>query len=83
MPRLIYQLVDNSDRPANNLQNRIQTSKARISKDNTRHKIFDSSYYFFVFLRCLVIGGNGGLLSTSRCLREFEILLIFVAVDSL
>ena len=37
----------------------------------------------FVFLGCLVFGGGGGLLSTSRRLGELEILLVLLAMDSL
>ena len=44
--------------------------------------IFES-LFSFVFLGCLVIGGGGGLLSTSRRLRELEILLVFLVIDSL
>ena len=44
--------------------------------------IFDSLFPF-VFLGCLVIGGGGGFLSTSRRLGELEILLVFLAMDSL
>ena len=39
--------------------------------------------FLFVFLGCLVIGGGGGLSSTSRRLGEFEIFLVFLAMDSL
>ena len=44
--------------------------------------IFDSLFPF-VFLGCLIIGGGGGLLSTSRRLGELEIFLVFLAMDSL
>ena len=48
------------------------------------HFIWESSFClsFFVFLRCLVIGKDDESLSMSRRLGEFDILLIFMPMDS-
>ena len=53
----------------------------RLTFDSLHLGIFDSSYFFFVFMGYLVIGEDDGFLSTSRHFGESKIHLVLMDED--